>query len=118
MATFSDGFFGYEKAEDIHGQIRLCRSAGKNCLHLKNMNFNYACRYSPSQASQVRALLDREGIKALSLWVAKDIEPQKAIALAEIYGVEYIVAENYKAKMAIKNMTDKFKVISKEEKRG
>ena len=116
MADFSEGFFGYEKAEDIHGQIKLCLESGKTYLHLKNMNFNFACRYSSAQAKQVRNLLDREGVKALSLWVANGVSAKDAVELADIYGAEYIVAEDEETKNAIENNTDKFKVI-KEEKR-
>lgn len=115
MADFSLGFFGYEKAEDIHGQIRLCQTAGKTLLHLKNMNFNFACRYSPEQAKQVKIILDREGVKALSLWVAKDVEPQRAVENAKIYGVEYIVAEDENTKKAIENISDEFTVMTEGE---
>ena len=115
MADFSLGFFGYEKAEDIHGQIRLCRAAGKSLLHLKNMNFNFACRYSPEQAKQVRMILDREGVKALSLWVANDVEPKLAVENAKIYGVEYIVAEDDKTKNAIESISDEFTVITEDK---
>jgi hypothetical protein len=118
MADFSSGFSGYEKAEDIHGQIRLCLAAGNSLLHLKNMNFNFACRYSPEQAKQVRLILDREGVKALSLWVAGDVEAQNAVTLAGIYGVEYIVAETAEIKNAIEKLTDKYTVIAENEKRG
>lgn len=112
MTDFSLGFKGYEKAEDIHGQIRLCKDAGKTMLHLKNMNFNFACKYDDSQAKEVKKLLEREGVKALSLFVSDDVSPFRAGVLADIYGVEYIVvtSENRKKELE-KEITDKDIVI-------
>lgn len=108
MTDFSLGFKGFLQAEDIHGQIRLCKADNKNMLHLDNMNFNYACKYDDSQAKEVKKLLDREGVRALSLYVRNDVSPERARALADIYGVEYLVVDSDEKKRELESLiTDK-----------
>ena len=111
MADFSSGFKGYESAEDIHGQIRLCKENGGNMLHLKNMNFNFACSYNASQAKQVRLLLDREGVSALSLYVSDEVSPENAKMLAGIYGVEYLVVGSEEKKRELAGVFEEGKII-------
>ena len=111
MADFSMGFKGYEKAEDIHGQIRLCKENGGNMLHLKNMNFNFACKYNASQAKQLKLLLDREGVRALSLYISDSVTPENAKMLADIYGVEYLTVGNDGKKQELSNVFDGEKII-------
>lgn len=115
MTDFSKGFKGYERAEDIHGQIRLCKGENLDMLHLKNMNFNFACSYTVPQAKEVKKILDREGVKALSLWVSEETEPSAAVELASVYGVEYIVAENEETKNRLLASGSSFTVITEEE---
>ncbi len=116
MTDFSLGFKGYEKAEDIHGQIRLCKAENKSFLHLNNMNFNFACKYDDNQAAEVKKLLDREGVKALSLFVLEDVSAFRVKALADIYGVEYLVVNSKEKKQELeKDIKDKIIVI-KEDK--
>ncbi len=98
MSDYSQGFKGYELAEDIHGQIKLCKEQNLDSLHLKNMNFNFACCYDDNQANEVKKLLDRNGIKALSLYINDDVSPERAKKLASIYGVEYLVTGNEEKK--------------------
>jgi len=112
MIPFSSGFKGYEQAEDIHGQIRLCKENNKNMLHLKNMNFCLACDYNENQARQVKKLLDREGVGALSLFVFASSDEEKCLKLASVYKAEYIVCENDETKERFKNLTDSFTVIT------
>ena len=113
---FSNGFKGYEKAEDLHGQILLCKSAGKKALHLKNMNFNLACRYSENAAREIKKILDREGVSVLSLWTDKNTEPSSVLLLAKIYGAEYIVTDTKDTKEKILSVSDgNFKIITEEE---
>lgn len=115
MTDFSSGFKGYEKAEDIHGQIRLCLSENKNMLHLKNMNFNFACNYNDSQAKEVKKLLDREGVKALSLYVNDDVPAERVKSLASIYSVEYIVVGSDEKKKELENDISDLTVITEGE---
>lgn len=116
MNDFSLGFKGYEKAEDIHGQIALCKEAGKSFLHLKNMNFNFACNYSENQAKEIKKILDREGVKALSLWVGEKADALNALRIAAIYGTEYLVAETEEIKNELlKKSNGSFTVINEKE---
>ena len=78
------------------------------------MNFCYACRYDDNQAKEVRKLLEREGVKALSLYVGNDVSAERVKALADIYGVEYIVVNSQDKKTELeKEITDK-KVLFEE----
>ncbi|MBO4339352.1 MAG: hypothetical protein K5755_02310 [Clostridiales bacterium] len=114
MSDFSQGFKGYELAEDIHGQIRLAKEKNINSLHLKNMNFNFACNYDDSQAKEVKKLLDKNGMNALSLFIKNDVSPFRAEKLGAIYGVKYLVTDNEDKKRELEDNINDF-IIVKED---
>ena len=116
MNELINGFCGYLYAEDIHGQIALCKNAGKKGLCLKNLNFNYACNYNENQAKEVKKILAREGVYAVSLWVGETSLPEDYVKLAGVYEVEYIVtsSEDMKEKL-LKLCSDKYKVFTEKE---
>ena len=115
MSIYSQGFKGYETAEDIHGQIRLAKALNIDSLHLKNMNFNFACNYDDSQAKEVKKLLDKNGIKALSLFVNDDVSPERARSLAEIYQVKYIVTDNEEKRKQLADEITEFEIVNEGE---
>jgi hypothetical protein len=107
MSVYSQGFKGYEEAEDIHGQIRLAKAKNIDSLHLKNMNFNFACYYDDAQANEVKKLLDKNGIKVLSLFIKDDVPAERAKSLAGIYQAKFLVtATEGKKKELEKEITD------------
>ena len=115
MSIYSQGFKGYEMAEDIHGQIRLAKAQNIPEIHLKNMNFNFACNYSDNQAKEVKKLLDKNGIKALSLFVNDDVPADRAKSLASIYQVKYIVTDNEEKRSELEKEITDFTIVNEGE---
>lgn len=115
MSIYSQGYKGYEQAEDIHGQIRLAKAQNIDSLHLKNMNFNFACYYDDNQAKEVKKLLDKNSIKALSLFIKDDVPSDRAKSLASIYQVQYLVTDSEEKRQQLENDIKDIKVV-KEDK--
>ena len=115
MSIYSQGFKGYEMAEDIHGQIKLAKAQNIHELHLKNMNFNFACNYDDNQAKQVKKLLDKNGIKALSLFINDDVSADRAKSLASIYQVRYLVTATEEKKKELEKEINDIEIVTQGE---